>query len=191
MSHGLLNLVHLLIDDAISDQNLIGRLKAAVKWAEENQTKEPKKTSKRKAPTDPTSEEIERVFSYWQTKTNRPKAKRTVGRIKRIRARLKDGFSVEDLCRVIDFAVQSDFHQGDNENGTRYDWTRNIMGSTEKVEKNLEKVSSKTLQPQSTEKPTDEIENRMMQALQEGRNDEYNALRAQLEDIQKSSKVNS
>jgi len=37
-----------------------------------------------------------------------------------IRARLREGFTVEQLCRVIDAISQSAFHLGDNDRGKPY-----------------------------------------------------------------------
>ena len=51
------------------------------------------------------------VFEHWRS-AHQPKAKQTPGRLKRINARLKDGFSPEDLIQAIDGALLDDWLMG-------------------------------------------------------------------------------
>jgi hypothetical protein len=61
------------------------------------------------------------VFEHWRTVTSRPSAKLSSDRVTRIRARLREGYSVEVLQRAIDGCSGSPFHSGENEQRTRYD----------------------------------------------------------------------
>lgn len=66
--------------------------------------------------------DISAVFEHW-AQTFR-KSKRTVFDEKRkslVKARLRDGFSIEDLKRAIDGCAQTPFNTGQNDRGERYD----------------------------------------------------------------------
>lgn len=67
------------------------------------------------------SAEIQAVFSHWQDRCDHPRAKLDDKRKRLIRARLKDGYTVDDLMRAIDGCARSPFHQGDNDGGKVYD----------------------------------------------------------------------
>lgn len=80
------------------------------------------------------------VFDHWQRVMEKPRAKFTADRKSKIEARLKEGYTVEDLCRAIDGCAASDWHMGrDPENdvtagGKRYDTIGLILRNGEKVE---------------------------------------------------------
>jgi uncharacterized protein YdaU (DUF1376 family) len=61
------------------------------------------------------------VFSYWQKQRGHDRAKLDAKREKAIKARLKDGYSVEDLCRAVDGIAKSAHHMGQNSSSTVYD----------------------------------------------------------------------
>lgn len=65
-------------------------------------------------PTVPLSfgEAAERIFVHWQQVMQKPSAKLTAERVKKIRARLQDGYSEESIIRAIDGCARSDFHMG-------------------------------------------------------------------------------
>jgi len=56
-------------------------------------------------------------------------------RSKIIRARLGDGYSVEDLCLAIDGCAASAFHMGENDTGQRYDSLCLILRDADHVDK--------------------------------------------------------
>lgn len=58
------------------------------------------------------SDSIERIFTHWKTVMNKPAAKLTAERSKKISARLADGYSEETIIRAIDGCAASDFHMG-------------------------------------------------------------------------------
>lgn len=55
----------------------------------------------------------------------------------KINARLDEKFTAEELCLAIDGMMRSPFHQGDNEDGRRYDSLELVMRSAGKVEQFL------------------------------------------------------
>jgi len=82
------------------------------------------------------------VFSHWSGTLwskvhDAGSARATPKRVSPIRARLREGFTVEQLCRVIDAISQSAFHLGDNDRGKPYIEPGTIFRNREKVEEHL------------------------------------------------------
>lgn len=82
------------------------------------------------------------VFEHWATALwskvhDSGLARATPKRVSPIRARLREGFTVEQLCRVIDAISQSAFHLGDNDRGKPYIEPGTIFRNREKVEEHL------------------------------------------------------
>lgn len=102
-----------------------------------------KRTVKAAAPTD-----VWEVFDYWRTVMNRPKARLTPERERKIRARLKltarlneglvSEYSVADIKRAIDGCKASPHHQGQNQNSTKYDDIELICRTGSKLEQFIE-----------------------------------------------------
>jgi hypothetical protein len=69
---------------------------------------------------DGTSERaaVERIFRYWQKQMNKPHAKLTRGRERKIIARLDQGYTEEEIKQAIDGCYLSDFHMGRSDRGT-------------------------------------------------------------------------
>ncbi len=67
-----------------------------------------------------------------------PKAKPGDDEKKKIRARLKDGYSAADLCRAIDGIHKSAFHQGENQGNKRYDTLELVVRKSSQVAKFIE-----------------------------------------------------
>lgn len=61
------------------------------------------------------------IFDYWKTELNHPKAILDTGREKKIRARLREGYSVERIKQAIRGIKRSSHHMGDNDRKTVYD----------------------------------------------------------------------
>ena len=74
------------------------------------------------------------VFNYWIEKLGHTKSKFSRDRKGKISARLKEGFSVDELKRAIDGCATSSYHMGDNDNGKVYDNINLIFRNAEKVE---------------------------------------------------------
>lgn len=77
------------------------------------------------------------VFAHWQKVMGHSKAKLDAKRQRLIEARLKDGYTVEDLCNAITGCSLSPYHMGQNEQGTRYDGIDLICRDGGKVDKFL------------------------------------------------------
>jgi hypothetical protein len=82
--------------------------------------------------------EVETVFDYWKRRTGHPDAKLTREREMKIRARLDEGYSLDELQEAIEGCRGSPFHQGDNDRGHRYDDITLICRSGSKVEQFIE-----------------------------------------------------
>ena len=70
-------------------------------------------------PPEGADEEAE-VFAYWQERLEKPDHRLTRERRRKIRARLREGYSVEDIKVAIDGIAASPFHRGANENGREH-----------------------------------------------------------------------
>lgn len=78
---------------------------------------------------------VDEIFAEWQTVLNHPNAILDTKRRNRIKARIKDGFSLEELKSVPHGVLRSPFHLGDNADGKRHDGISTIYRDTEQVEK--------------------------------------------------------
>lgn len=70
--------------------------------------------------TDPADGSLQ-VFEYWQRTLNHPTAKLDAKRVKAIKGRLADGYSVADLCQAIDGCKADAWSQGANDRQTVFD----------------------------------------------------------------------
>lgn len=64
---------------------------------------------------------INSVFAHWQKVMDHPTAKLIKVREKAIAARLKEGYTVEQITAAIDGCRRSKFHMGENDSGIVYD----------------------------------------------------------------------
>ncbi|HKX31349.1 MAG TPA: helix-turn-helix domain-containing protein [Blastocatellia bacterium] len=67
------------------------------------------------------ADEITQVFEHWKLTLNHPNGRLDEKRKQKIRARLAEGFNVEDLKLAIDGCSKSPFHQGDNDRNKVFD----------------------------------------------------------------------
>lgn len=82
-------------------------------------------------------EQVAAVFEHWRQTMNHPRAVLDDKRRKVIEARLKDGYTADDLCQAVTGCSLSPFHMGQNEQGTRYDGLDLILRDGAKVDKFL------------------------------------------------------
>lgn len=100
------------------------------------ESSEPEGSPVSKEPTD-----VEKVFSYWQTRFNRQKSILDNKRRSKIQLGLKH-FTVEDLFKAVDAAAVDDWTLGHNPRGKKYDDLVTIFRDVPKIESWLqEKVS--------------------------------------------------
>lgn len=78
---------------------------------------------------------VERVFEVWRAEMGKNgSAKLTRERRAKVEARLKEGYSVEELVAAVRNCAASDFHRGANENGTAYNDITLICRNGSKLE---------------------------------------------------------
>lgn len=82
-------------------------------------------------------EQVAAVFDHWRQIMDHARSVLDDKRRKLIEARLKDGYSAEDLTNAITGCSLSPFHMGHNEQGTRYDGLELILRDGSKVDKFL------------------------------------------------------
>lgn len=84
--------------------------------------------------------DVEDVFAYWKLATGKkPIVTLTAERRKRVRDRLKDGYTVETIKLAIDYIAQSPWHRGQNDRSTEYNDLELICRNATKLEKYAEK----------------------------------------------------
>jgi hypothetical protein len=93
-----------------------------------------KKKNKVKSNAPPSGEAAE-VFGYWQRAMNHPQARLDAKRERAIKARLKDGYTVAQLCKAVDGCKLSPHHMGQNETRTVYDDIELICRDGPRVDK--------------------------------------------------------
>lgn len=75
------------------------------------------------------------VFEYWVQTLRKPaNTKFTKGRRQKIQARIRDGYSIDQIKSAIDGCKNSKYHQGGNDQGKVYDCLTLICRSGEKLE---------------------------------------------------------
>lgn len=90
------------------------------------------------------------VFEHWRAAMKKTKAVKLDAKRKgKIRARLKDGFTVDDIKKAIDGCASSAFHMGDNPNGRKHDDLELICRDGTKLESFM---SMKAQAPRPTNK---------------------------------------
>lgn len=87
------------------------------------------------------SQEVKEVYDYYMDKFERdPRYKLDTNRKGVIKARLEDGYSVEELKLGIDYVRASEFHMGQNEQGKLYIDLNDHVFNKKKFERNLEEI---------------------------------------------------
>lgn len=75
------------------------------------------------------------VFEEWKSTLKHPNSKLDKKRLQRINARLKEGFTVEQLKLVPHGVLKSPYHLGDNPTKTKYDGIETVFRDAAQVEK--------------------------------------------------------
>ena len=92
------------------------------------------------------------VFNHWQQAMNHPRAKLDDKRRKKIAARLKDGYTVDDLKAAVDGCKKSPHHMGQNDTRTVYDDIELICRDASHVDKFIALAAGRH-QPAETRPP--------------------------------------
>lgn len=74
------------------------------------------------------------IFEYWQKIMNHPQSKFTNDRKTKVEARLKEGYTKEQIIQAIDGCASSEHHMGKNDQGTVYDDLTLICRNGSKLE---------------------------------------------------------
>lgn len=65
-------------------------------------------------------EDVQRIFEHWQVRMGTPRARLDQKRRQKIRQRLLDGYTVQDLTDAIEGCALSPFNMGQNDRSTVY-----------------------------------------------------------------------
>jgi len=131
-------------------------------------------------PTTPTNgkmrviekENVRRVFDYWRERTGHGRAQATPERMQKIAARLRQGYSVQTICKAIDGCAASDFYAG------KYDDITLICRNGSK----LESFAAMGGDAMGASSPTevDRLREQLRKAAEEGDTDAYDRTNEQL-----------
>lgn len=123
------------------------------------------------------SDEEREVFEYWASKLwslvhgkRMPRA--TPSRLSRIRARLRESYTIHDLKRVVDAVSESKWHLGENPNNRAYIEPETIFQNTETVDGWLTKRAGKAPGLIAHEKNASEADRNLLEAIKRGEYDE-------------------
>jgi hypothetical protein len=121
------------------------------------------------------------VFAHWQKRCNHPKARLTPERAGKIMARLKQGYSVDDLLAAVDGCASSAFHSGTNETGAVYDDIELICRNGSNVERFAAMAGARFEPAPSTPEAQAQARRAELMAeaerhLREGNTSEYNRI---------------
>ncbi|MGG8247715.1 replication protein [Klebsiella aerogenes] len=84
---------------------------------------------------EPKTDPVRKVFTHWQTEHHHLSAKLDDKRRKRIKARLAEGFTADELCRAISGAKGDPWLMGKNPSKKRYDGVETILRDAAQVER--------------------------------------------------------
>jgi hypothetical protein len=133
---------------------------------------------RREAPWRPA---VEAVFDYWRAATGHERAMLSPERVAKVRARLRDGFTVEQLCSAVNGCTSSEFHSKEG-----HDDLTLICRDASHVEKfmRIAEASGGSVRAVRTKSPSEiegeRIRCEISKARKEGRIDDYNRLVADL-----------
>ena len=80
------------------------------------------------------SDDVVLVFEFWKTAMKSPRSQLDSKRAKLIKAALKTGYTVEQLCDAITGCAKSPFHMGDNDRRAKYNGLDLILRNAEKID---------------------------------------------------------
>jgi hypothetical protein len=82
---------------------------------------------------------VAEVFSHWKFIMGHERARMDVKRAQVIRDRLRDGYTLEDLCLAIEGCAASAFHMGMNDRHQKYDSITLILRDADHVDQFIER----------------------------------------------------
>jgi hypothetical protein len=121
--------------ETVTDVTEIGRVTDVTTRGEERRGDDTKKISSGSPGSpDQTAMNVKEVWEYWKTELKHPQSRLTNDRRQKIRARLRDGFTVGELQKAIDGCRSSSHHMGENNSGKVYDSVDLIFRNAGKVD---------------------------------------------------------
>jgi len=175
ISTRLSSILHGYLSQKTDDESLAKQLRRLADWVEGEQPK----------PAVPsTSPEENEVFEHWQRVCDKPRAKFTSDRRAKVRARLRDGYTVEDIKRAIDGITTSSFHRGENESGREFMGLELICQTGGKLEGFMGAAGGPSLgvpsQDAGLEQRITKAQQRAAEQLEKGDNDGHNRTQQEL-----------
>jgi len=98
-----------------------------------------------------TGEQVRQLFDFWQDELNHPRAKLDSKRRRAIKARLKDGYTVDDIQKAITGCKHSPFHQGENDNKSVHDDIELICRNAVKLDQFIDMTEQKAAGQSATD----------------------------------------
>ena len=121
----------------------------------------------------PDDRSVAALFGWWQQRMSLPRAKLTAGRRRALQARLAEGYTEEQIRRAIAACSASEWHQGKNKSARAYNDIVLICRSGEKLESFIAMADEGGGAPE-IDPDLARLEREAMQAMKEGRIDDYN-----------------
>ncbi len=182
----LSGLVHASLVGRLRAREIVAELRAVADWIEGG-TK----------PASPAKEEVTtqvelEIFQYWVARFNKTRARFTPERRAAVRARLRDGYTAEDIRRAIDGCKASPFHNGENKENTTYDDLLLICRNGTKIERFRELAKEQGTQPLAVN-GSEEMDARVLrlsedaqEALKKGDTNAYNRAQDEIKKLRGS-----
>lgn len=109
--------------------------------ASENTNKNTNKNENNSNPSRSTAAQVKLVFQFWQEHLNHPKSVLDSKRERVIAARLKDGYSVDDLTAAVRGCALTPYNMGDNDRKQVYDDIELVCRDAKHVEMFIGRLS--------------------------------------------------
>lgn len=130
-----------------------------------------------KATSKAQGEAVRRLFAYWQTQCDHGRSKPTQDRMRKIGARLREGYTEADIRRAIDGAASAAYEN----DGRRFDDISLICRNGEKLESFIARAGEKVGGEEvATSDPVAELRREMARAHASGDTARYQRLHARL-----------
>lgn len=126
-----------LIGDCNSDASdlLAEVLPREEKRREEEEIEKERDVAQSAPPSQPLTPEVVTVFEFWKATMDSPRSLLDKKRTASIKAALKTGYTVEQLCDAITGCSKSAFHMGENDRGVKYNGLDLILRNAEHIDK--------------------------------------------------------
>lgn len=170
----LTGVAHAALGGRLRVTELVTELRAIADWIEGG-TK----------PARPVKEEVttqveRELFDYWVARFNKTRTRFTNERRRCLRARLREGYTAEDIRRAIDGCKASGYHNGENDTGAEYNDLTLICRNGTKLERFRDMARESGAEPlpvnesEETTAKIDALSRESLEALKRGDTNAYN-----------------